>query len=164
MRYRDVSRKKTAFKISYLVFSLLVAIYISYLLIDNLIQGINTGIDFDASILLIGVLVALLFQSSVVGFVVRSFNAPTILMKNLVFKNDGTPYLPGLIIITIAAVMFTVLAIVMFVSAYIVKLFNLDNPTQNFILSFLLIVCVNLSFTSIYFFTFRHESGSFEII
>ena len=164
MSYKFAGKKAVVFKTIYLIFSLLVAIYTAYLLIANLVAGVKAGITFDDTIVLIAVLIALLFQGSIVGFVIRSFKAPTILMKNLVFKNDGTPYLAGLVGIAIAAVITTALAIVIFVSAYIVNLFNMDKQSQCFILCFLLIVCVNFSFTTIYFFTFRHESGSFTII
>ena len=164
MRNKTTLTKATVFKIIYLIFSLLVAAYAAYLLLENLIKGVKAGVTFDDSILLIAGLIALLFQSSIVGFIIRSFKAPTILMKNLVFKNDGTPYLPGLIGIAIAAVITTAIAVVVFVSAYIVNLLNMDKQSQCFILSFLLIVCVNFLFTTFYFFTFRHESGSFTII
>ena len=164
MRYATVSKKAIAFKTIYLIFSLLVAIYIAYLLIDNLVRGVKVGISFDDAILLIAVLVALLFEGSIVGFIIRSYKAPTILMKNLVFKNDGTPYLAGLIGVAIAAVITVALTILLIVSAYFVNLFNMDKQSQCFILCFLLIICVNFCFTTIYFFTFRHESGSFTII
>lgn len=162
--HRYASKKAPVFKTVYLIFSLLVAIYTAYLLVFNLIRGVKTGITFDDSILLIAVLIALLFQGSIVGFVVRSFRAPTVLMKNLVFKNDGTPYMAGLIGVAVTAAVTTVLAVLMFVSAYIVNLFNMDKQSQCFILCFLLIISVNFVFTTVYFFTFRHESGSFTII
>lgn len=161
---RYASRKAPVFKTIYLIFSLLVAIYVVYLLVDSLIAGVKAGVTFDDSILLIALLIALLFEGSIIGFVIRSFKAPTILMKNLVFKNDGTPYLPGLIGVAIAAVITTALAILTFVSAYVTNIFNMDKLSQCFILCFLLIAGVNFSFTAIYFFTFRHESGTFTII
>lgn len=164
MRYKTAATKGKIFKIIYLVFSVLVAAYTAYLLIANLVSGIKTGISFDETIILLAVLLALLFEGSIAGFVIRSFNAPTLLMKNLVFKNDGTPYWAGFIGITVAAVVFLALAVVVFVSAYVVNFIGMDKQSLCFMLSFLLIVGVNFAFTTIYFLTFRHEAGSFAII
>ena len=164
MRYRNIPKKATVFKIFYLVLSLLVAAYTAFILIENLVHGIKAGLVFDDTILMIASLFALLFESSITGFIIRSLKHPTILMKNLVFKNDGTPFWVGLIPVAIVAVVTLALSVLMFVSAFITNLFTMNIRGQYFLLAVMLIVSVNLSFTTIYFFTFRHESGSFTII
>ena len=165
MNYRFVPRKATVFKIFYLTFSLLVAAYTAFILIENLVHGINEGLVFDDTILLISSLFALLFEGSIAGFIIRSFKEPTILMKNLVFKNDGTPFWTGFIPVAITAVITLGLSVLMVLSSFVITdLFTMYIRGQYFLLAVLLIVSVNLSFTTIYFFIFRHESGSFTII
>ena len=164
MRYRNIPLKATIFKVIYFVFSLLICVYSVYLLIDHVIYGLNKGVNFDDCVILIATLFALLFEGSITGFAVRSFKNPTILMKNLVFKNDGTPFLPGLLTVAIGAVAACAASVVCFISAYFNPLVNLSARAQTFIFDVCLIVFVNLSFITAYFFTFRHESGSFAII
>ena len=164
MNYRNIPRKATVFKVIFFSFSLLVCLYTAYLLIEHLVYGFKSGVNFDDCVILIATLFALLFEGSIAGFAVRSFKNPTILMKNLVFKNDGSPYLTGLLAVAIGAVLALAAGITCFISAYFHSLVELPTRAQTFIFDICLIVFVNLSFTTAYFVTFRHESGSFAII
>lgn len=164
MMYRNIPKKATIFKVTYFVFSLLVCCYTAFLLIEHMVYGFKNGVNFDDCVILIATLFALLFEGSIAGFAVRSFKNPTILMKNLVFKNDGTPYLPGLLTVSIGAVLALAAGIVAFISAYFHSLVDLPARAQTFIFDICLMVFVNLSFATAYFVAFRHESGSFAII
>lgn len=164
MYYRVSHKKALVYKIFYLVFSVLALAYTVYIFAENIVHGFNEGLSFDDIILLIATLFALLFEGSIIWFVIRSFKQPTLLMKNLVFKNDGTPYVPGIVIVCIGIAIFVTLATVFFVSAYIVPFVDMSLRAQWFILDVGLVLGTNLLFTLIYFFTFRHESGSFAII
>ena len=77
MNYRNIPKKATIFKVIYLVFSLLVAAYTAFVLIENLAHGFADNLTFDDIVLLIASLFALLFEGSIAGFVVRSFKNPT---------------------------------------------------------------------------------------
>lgn len=162
--YRKSPKKATVFKSIYLILSIAVFCYSAYLLIDYIVYGFKEGLEFDDCIMLISSVVALLFEGSIIGFIIRSFKAPTILMKNLVFKYDGTPYLVGIILVLVGVLLSAALSIVFLISAYFHKFIDLYVRAQCFILSVGLILFVNMLFTEIYFLTFRHESGTFEII
>ena len=163
--YYQVSRKKSiVFKVLYLIFSALTIGYTVYIFFENLIHGINDGLIFDDIILLISTLVAALFEGAIIWFIIRSFKEPTLLMKNLVFKNDGTPYKPGIAIVCVGIVLTIALIAVAFVSAYVVELIKIPTRAQYFLLDVGLTLFVNLSFVLAYFFTYRHEAGSFAII
>ena len=163
--YYQVSRRKAViFKVIYLVISALVEAFTAYIFFENLVHGFNDKLNFDDIILLIATLFALLFEGSIMGFIVRSFKQPTILMKNLVFKNDGTPYKPGIALICVGIALTLAMTVVMFISAYVKELFDLYIRASYFIFDVGLLLFVNFLFTLIYFFTFRHESGTFSII
>jgi len=162
--YGQSPKKATVFKTIYLTISAAVFAYAAYLLIDYIVYGFKEGVTFDDCVILISSVIELLFEGAVIGFIVRSYKAPTILMKNLVFKQDGTPYLAGIIIVLIGVLITAALSVVFFISAYFHQLIKLDARDQYFILSVGLTLFTNLLFTEIYFLTFRHESGSFAII
>lgn len=162
--YRRSPQKATVFKVIYLICSVAVFCYSAYLLIDYIVYGFKNGVDFDDSITLISSVVALLFEGSVIGFILRSFKAPTILMKNLVFKNDGTPYLAGVFLVLAGVLLSAALSVVFLISAYFHQFIDLYVRAQCFIFSVGLILFVNMLFTEIFFLTFRHESGTFAII
>lgn len=162
--YRKSPKKATVFKIAYLICSAAVFCYSAYLLIDYIVDGFKNGVDFDDCITLISSVVALLFEGSVIGFILRSFKAPTILMKNLVFKNDGTPYFVGVFLVLAGVLLSAALSVVFLISAYFHQLVELYVRAQYFVFSVGLILFVNMLFTEIYFLTFRHESGTFAII
>ena len=163
--YYQVSRKKSiVFKILYLIFSALVIVYTAYIFFANIANGIKIGLTFDDIILLIATLVCILFEGAIIWFIIRSFKEPTILMKNLVFKNDGTPYKPGIALVCVGIALSLAMTVAMFISAYFVELIKIPIRAQYFILAVGLTLFVNLSFVLAYFFTYRHESGSFAII
>ena len=163
--YYQASRKKSPiFKIIYLVFSALTIAYTAYIFIENIANGIDKGLTFDDIVLLIATLVSMLFEGSIIWFIIRSFKEPTILMKNLVFKNDGTPYKPGIALVSVGIAITLAITVVMFISAYFIELIKIPVRAQRFILDVGLTLLVNLSFVLAYFFTYRHESGSFSII
>ena len=163
--YYQVSHKKSVvFKILYLIFSALVIGYTAFIFFANIVNGINVGLTFDDIILLIATLVCILFEGAIIWFIIRSFKEPTILMKNLVFKNDGTPYKPGIALVCVGIALSLAMSATMFVSAYVVALIQIPIRAQYFILAVGLTLLVNLAFVLAYFFTYRHESGSFAII
>ncbi len=158
------SKKSLAFKIVYLIFSLATEAYTIYLLISMIIGGFDAGASFDDVVIMFTTVFAALFEGSMVGFVIRSFKAPTLLMKNLVFKFDGTPYVVGIVSVLCGALITLGLAILFFISAYVKSLMDIPLSAQLFIADVSTILCVNLSFVFAYFLTFRHESGSFTIL
>lgn len=162
--YRHSPKKTIAFKTTYLVISLAIICYALYLVIDYIAYGFKSQINFDDCIVMIALVVAVLFEGSIIGFIVRSYRAPTILMKNLVFKNDGTPYLSGIILVLVGALISCAVAVVFFVSAYARSFLEIPLRAQCFIACVSLMLFVNLTFTEVYFLTFRHESGTFAII
>ncbi len=164
MQYKYIPRKAIVFKIIYLCCTIAVGIFLAYELVANLVQGFRAGIKFDDILVLITVLFSLLFEGSIAGFIIRSFKEPTLLMKNLVFKWDGTPYVVGIVSVCVSAVVALALTVVMFLSAYFFRWLGLPFNVEQMIFGILLIIFVNLAFTSAYFFTFRHESGSIAII
>lgn len=164
MNYRVSPKKAIIFKVLYLLFSLAVLAYTVYIFFENLINGFNKGLTLDDIVLLISTLFAILFEGSIIAFILRSFKLPTILMKNLVFKNDGTPYIPGIALISFGIALMLALSVTFFVSSYITELIAMPKRAQYFILDVGLTLLVNFLFTLVYFFTFRHESGSFAII
>lgn len=162
--YRTPPKKSTVFKSVYLAFSVAALCYAIYLLVDYVVYGFNSQINFDDCIVMIALVVDALFAGSIVGFIVRSFRAPTILMKNLVFKQDGTPYVAGIVLVSIGAALSCALAVVFFISGYGASLMEIPKRAQLFIACVGATLFVNLSFTDVYFVTFRHESGTFAII
>ena len=163
--YYQVSHKKaTIFKIIYLIMSFLVIGYSAYIFFENLVNGFVNNLSFDDIVLLIATLFAILFEGSIIGFIIRSFKQPTILMKNLVFKNDGTPYKPGIALISVGIALTLAMSVVFFISSYITILFAMPIRASYFILDVGLTLLVNFVFTLVYFFVFRHESGTFAII
>lgn len=164
--YYQVSRKKAiTFKILYLTFSLLTIGFTVFIFFENLVNGFRNGLTFDEIILLIASLFAALFEGSITWFIIRSFKQPTILMKNLVFKNDGTPYIPGIVLVSIGVAIGLALAGVFFVSSFITPIFaTMPLRAQWFLFDVGLIMLVNMLFTLLFYFFFRHESGSFSVI
>ena len=163
--YYQISRKKALiFKIAYLAVSALVIAYCAFVFFENLVNGFINGLNFDDIILVIATLFAILFEGSIIGFIVRSFKQPTILMKNLVFKNDGTIYKPGVALVSVGAILTLAMSVVFFLNSFALKIFDMYFRASYFILAVGLLLFANLLFTIIYFFVFRHESGTFTII
>ncbi len=157
------SRKSLIFKLVYLLCSLAVLGYSLYLFISHLIYCFGAELSFDDIIVLFATLFAVLFEGAIIGFIVRSFKEPTILMKNLVFKWDGTPYVAGILGILAGLVICGALFVIFAISAY-GTFIKLPQRILYFITDAFLIMFHNLLFVEIYFLTFRHESGSFAVI
>lgn len=159
------SKKPYIFKTIYLLFSLPVAGFCIYLLCDYLKLGFHGQLVFDDIVNMLTVLLALLFEGAIIGFIVRSYRHPTILMKNLVFKQDGTAFRPGLIITTAGSVLTGAACAAAFYLGFIGGIDKLLSArTLFFIGAMVWIMFHNLLFTVAYFFTFRHEAGTFETI
>lgn len=162
--YRQTSKKNVIFKSCYLAISCLVVIYIVYLLADYIAFGFREGLSFDDCVILISSVISALFEGSIAGFIVRSYRAPTILMKNLVFKQDGTPYKPGIALVSVGCALALAVAILFTVSGYGVSIIEIPARAQRFICSVGWMLFVNFLFTDLYCVTYRHESGTFAII
>lgn len=159
------SKKPYIFKTVYLLLSLPVTFFCLYLLWDYLKLGFAGQITFDDIVNMLTILLALLFEGAIIGFIIRSYRHPTILMKNLVFKQDGTPFRPGLIITATGSVLTGATCAVMFYYATQDRIEPLLSArTLLFIGAMMWIMFHNLLFTVAYFFTFRHEAGTFEAI
>ncbi len=158
------TKKSLIFKIIYLLFSIAIEAYTVYLLVSLIVAGFTSGTDFDSIIIMFATVFAALFEGSIIGFIIRSFKAPTLLMKNLVFKYDGTPYIIGVVVVLCGAIITLALAVMFFVFAYVKSLINIPVSAQCFIADVFSILSINLFFVFAYFLTFRHESGSFAII
>lgn len=156
--------KIKVFRLTYLAFSLLVAAFSLSLFLRALVLAFKNGVMLDGTVQLIALLLNVLFQAAIVMFIVRSMRSgQTLLMKNIVFKQDGAPFVFGIVVSAVLAVAFVALSVVLVVSA-IVGLFSMDVNAQLLIASVTLTLGVNAAFCFAYFVTFRHESGSFEII
>lgn len=159
------SKKPYIFKTIYLLLSFPVAFYCIYLLWDYLKLGFAGQISFDDIVNMLTILLALLFEGAIIGFIIRSYRNPTILMKNLVFKQDGTPFRPGLIITTAGSVLTgAACAAGFYLGAQGGINQVISARTLFFIAAMMWIMFHNLLFTVAYFFTFRHEAGTFEAI
>lgn len=158
------TKKSLIFKIIYLIFSFAVEAYTIYLLISSIVMGFASGASFDDVVIMFATVFAALFEGSMIGFIIRSFKAPTLLMKTLVFKFDGTPYIVGIVGVVCGAVVTLALAVLFFISAYGKSIIDIPFTAQCFIADVSTILGVNLSFVFAYFLTFKHESGSFAII
>ena len=108
-------------------------------------------------ILLVAAICGMLFEGGIVGFIIRSFKAPTLLMKFLVFKEDGTPFISRIVIVSIVSFVALGLCVMMFVSAYVTSFIPLDSIAQHFLLEVALIIFVNAIFSIGYFFAYRDE-------
>lgn len=162
--YRNRPSKAIIFKALYLAATIAVMGFAIYLLVDYIVYGFKNQLDLDDCFVLIASTVLMLFEGAIAGFIVRSFRAPTILMKNLVFKEDGQPYLAGILLVLAGVLITCALAVVFLVSAYGKSIIDIAIRIQRFIASVGLILFVNLLFTEFYFITFRHEAGTFTII
>lgn len=154
------------YRLAYLLVSLALCGYLIYQLIAGVILNFIGNADFQDIINLFSLLFTLLFETSIVLFIIRSLRShQTLLMKNLVFNRDGTPYKAGLSVICVGGILLTVAAIALLLCAYSgTLLFKLDQQTLLFIADVTLIFGVNLDFTLLYFILFRHEAGAFALI
>lgn len=160
------NNKITKFRLTYLIASLALCAYLTYQLISGIILDFQGTTDFQSIIDLFSLLFTLLFELSVVLFIIRSLRShQTLLMKNLVFNRDGTPFRAGLTAICIGGLLLTALGIALLACVYSGNLLlDLERQTLLFIADVGLIFGVNLDFVLIYFLLFRHESGAFALI
>lgn len=161
----SASVKIRVFRAVYLSISVLILCYTVYHLAQNILSGIHNSMTFKEMVNIFALLFALLFEFSIVLFIVSSMRSQTLLMKHLVFKPDGTPYKLGVVLVTVGGILLSSLAAVMFASAFGGNfLAPMEKKMQLFIANVMLIFGTNLLFTLFYFITFRHESGMFEMI
>lgn len=115
---------------------------------------------------MVAVLICTLFVVAIGLFILRSISSrQTILMKNIVFKQDGSPFLPGVLITACAGAILCVLFVLMIISACRFNFFaDMPKGAQLFIADVALSLGYNLIFCFIYFLVFRHESGTFMLI
>lgn len=154
------------YRLSYLLVSVILCILLSVQLIGGIAEGFSDNTDFLNIVNLFSILFALLFEVSVVLFIIRSLRShQTLLIQSLVFNRDGTPFRSGLIAVSAGGGILTVLAAVLLICVYSgTLLFGLDRLTLLFIADVALIFAVNLDFTFLYFLLFRHEAGAFALI
>lgn len=161
----QTAKRIKAFRISYLICSLCIAAFGIYVLALCLIDGINNGVTFDLTINAVSVTVCVLFEVAIIFFIIRSLRTHlTLLMKNLVFKQDGSPYPFGIIASAVGSVLFIAATILLFVAPALNWLDAMTTPMRLFIADVTLTMAANLGFTQAYFWCFRRESGTFEII
>ena len=161
----SASMKIRVFRAIYLTISALVLCFTVYNLVRNILSGIHASLSFKEMVNIFALLFALLFEFSIVLFIIRSMRSQTLLMKHLVFKPDGTPFKLGVILVAAGGVILTVLTVVIFASAFGSNfLAPMEKKMQFFIADVMMIFGINLLFTLFYFLTFRHESGTFEMI
>ncbi len=161
----QTAKRIKVFRILYLICSLCITAFGAYVLTLCLIDGINNGVTFDLAINMVSVTVCILFEVAIVFFIIRSLRTHiTLLMKNLVFKQDGTPYPFGIIASAIGSGLFIVATILLFIAPALNWLSAMATPLRLFIADVTLTMAANLGFTQAYFWSFRRESGTFEII
>lgn len=161
----SASVKIRIFRAVYLTVSILILCFTVYNLVQNILSGIHTSLPFKDMVNIFALLFALLFELSIVLFIVRSMRSQTLLMKHLVFKPDGTPFKLGVALVAAGGVILTALAAIVFASAFGSNfLAPMEKKMQFFIADVMMIFGINLLFTLFYFLTFRHESGTFEMI
>lgn len=158
MNETNAPTKTTIFKIFYLVFTLLVAAFAAYQTILNIVHVSDNHQSFDDIILLVAAICSVLFEGGIAAFIIRSFKAPTLLLKFVVFKDDGTPYISRIIIVSVVAFVALATSVVMFVSAYVTRFINLETIAQSFLLDLALIIFVNAIFAIGYFFAYRDDA------
>lgn len=157
--------KIRVFRAIYLTISALVLCFTVYNLVRNILSGIHASLSFKEMVNIFALLFALLFEFSIVLFIIRSMRSQTLLMKHLVFKPDGTPFKLGVILVAAGGVILTALTVVILASAFGSNfLAPMEKKMQFFIADVMMIFGINLLFTLFYFLTFRHESGTFEMI
>ena len=151
-----------AYRISYLVFSLIMVAFTIFLIASNIIEGINNGLQFDKALDLFTLVAVGLFESGIIAFIIRSLRGgQTILIKHLVFKPDGKPYKFGIILVAVGAVLTLVLGILLATKAMVP---DMEFGARMLVVDILFTVFVNLFFVDLYAWVFRHESGTFQII
>lgn len=158
--------KIKAFRMTYLTLSLALCAYMLYQLIAGICTGLNDRLGFTGIINLFSLLFALLFETGITLFIIRSLHASqTLLMKNLVFNRDGSPYHVGVGFVSIGAPVFLAMAVFFLGCTYGWELLSQLDPGMLLLAADVtLIFGLNLSATMTYFLLFRHEAGAFALI
>lgn len=158
--------KINKFRLGYLLMSLALCGYMLYQLIASILSHLASSITFMDIINLFSILFALLFETGITLFVIRSLRSnQTLMMKSLVFNRDGTPFRPGVTFVALGGVIFTVAAVFFLGCACGWDLLSkMDQDMLLFIADVALVFSVNLDFTLVYFLLFRHEAGAFALI
>lgn len=157
-----VHTRSRLFRWSYLIVNGLLLCWGVYLLASGLKIGLEEGVRFRQTVNLVALLAACLFEVGILLFIVRSLRTgTTLLMKHLVFKNDGTPYRLGILLALPGALSMLLSGIMVTWGGW---LGAMEASMRQFVGFSALIAGVNLLFVFLFFVTFRHESGTFEII
>lgn len=165
MKVKALNKIKS-FRISYLLVSLVVCGFVAVQLMAGIVSSFRGNVDFSMIIDLFCLLFALLFEVGILLFIIRSLRShQTLMMKNLVFKIDGTPFRPGVISAAVGGSITTIAAVFFLCCGYGLDIFpNLSHLTTMFIASVSLIFAVNLDFLLVYFLLLRHEASAFALI
>lgn len=159
---KPLSFRLKAYRISYLVASLLTVAFTCYLIVSNVVDGIENGLQFQKAIDLFTLVALGLFESGIIAFIIRSLKGgQTLLIKHLVFKNDGTPYLFGIVLAGVGAVITLVLGVLLATCVIVPKM---EFGARMLVVDIMFTVFINLLFVDLYAWMFRHESGTFQII
>ena len=150
------------FRWSYLTANGLLLAYGVYLLVAGILTGFREGLQFRQTVNLVALLAACLFEVGILLFIVRSLRTGmTLLMKHLVFKRDGTPYRLGIGLSLLGAVPLLLCGVMLLSGVW---LSAMEASMRRFVGFSALLAGVNLLFVFLFFVTFHHESGTFEII
>ncbi len=128
----------------------------------GVIDGIKNGLEFGKALDLFTFVALLLFESGITTFIFRSLRGgQTLLIKHLVFKRDGKPYVFGITLVSVGAVVTLTLGTLLVTSVI--------APSMEWLVRMLLVdimftIFINLFFVDLYAWVFRHESGTFQII
>ena len=159
---KTLAFKLKAYRISYLVFSLIMVAFTVFLIVNNIADGVKNGLQFDKALDLFTFVALGMFESGIITFIIRSLRGgQTLLIKHLVFKRDGTPYVFGIVLVAVGAVITLVLGILL---ATKVMVPDMEFGARMLVVDILFTVFVNLFFVDLYAWLSRHESGTFQII
>ncbi len=159
---KSITFRLKAFRISYLLVSLALAGGCIWLLGSEIVKGFREGLSFHAAVGLFGLVAVLLFESGILSFIVRSLRSgQTLMLKHLVFKADGTPYIFGLVLAAVGTALTLGFGLLILFAGILP---TLEHSPRMLIGDILVTLGTNLLFSVLYFFTFRHESGTFQLI
>lgn len=163
--YLPLNKKRIIYKLFFLLCSLAVFLYVTAFIAAAVQSGFKGTAVFSELIDTVAAVFALLFEGTVIVFILRSFKLPTVLIKNIVFRRDGTINRPGFIFSAAGAAISAAASGVFLYSAHIKSIIPmLTFLTQMFIAGVSLIMFVNLLFVVSFYFVFRHEASVFDII
>ena len=141
----SASVKIRIFRAVYLTVSILILCFTVYNLVQNILSGIHTSLPFKDMVNIFALLFALLFER-----------------EDRVAASAGERRVA---LVAAGGVILTALAAIVFASAFGSNfLAPMEKKMQFFIADVMMIFGINLLFTLFYFLTFRHESGTFEMI